>query len=40
MDHFHIPIRDPRDAKTTVHRPVRARRSRPFFQRIPKQSIP
>ena len=23
----------------TVHRPVRARRSRPFFQRIPKQSI-
>ena len=24
----------------TVHRPVRARRSRPFFQRIPKQSIP
>ena len=26
--------------KTTVHHPVRARRSRPFFQRIPKQSIP
>ena len=27
--------------KTTVHPPVRARRSRPFFfQRIPKQSIP